>query len=328
MESNSLVNSLQMLLPELVELQVSKNIDHLNVTQLTELLNYISHHRLSENSSLNIVNALALRSQHLDGEQAKTILWSLSSPILSIPKEYQEVLLENSTREFVENIHQFNFYTVVTTLGKMINRYLDDTIECERFYDEKLYHSCGDFVIAKDLGFEKATFLQRRLNRLGFVNIKLLEYMLNEMEKDSELLTNCKTISLITLISTLSQANFKPKNWTNIRSLILEMVMHLNDNQSNLPWVKISIELLSLGIEYAPIWDKVFSDEFLKMDLKRDRRKRLLRILELYQHVKVLTDYDVDRRISSKYLAEAKEELFSIVEHPLQMYLGEFFMIF
>ncbi|XP_037034884.1 uncharacterized protein LOC119073484 [Bradysia coprophila] len=321
MESNRLVDSLQMLLPELVQLQVSKNIDHLNVTQLTELLNYISHHRLSEQCTVNILNALILHHQNLNGEQAKTIVWSLSSPILSIPMAYRDALLESSIREFVKNINQFDFGTVLITLAKMINRYLDDTIEYEKFYNEGLYYECTDFVVTNDLGFEKATFLQRRLNRLGFVNIELLEYMLNEMEKNAKLVINCKTTSLITLVTTLSQANYKPKNWNNVRPLILERLSLVNDNRSNLPWVKVSIELLSLGIECPSIWDKVFSNEFLKLDLKRDRRKRLLRILELYQHVKVFTDYNVDKRINMKYLTEAKQELFSIMEHPMQQYL-------
>ncbi|KAG4071490.1 hypothetical protein HA402_011644 [Bradysia odoriphaga] len=318
MESNRLVDSLQMLLSELVQLQVNKNIDHLNVIQLTELLNYISHHRLSGQCTINTLNALILHRHNLNGEQAKTIVWSLSSLTLSIPMAYRDALLESSIRVFVENINQFDFGTVLITLAKMINRYLDDTIEYEKFYNEDLYYKCTDFVVTNDLGFEKATILQQRLNRLGFVNIKLLEYMLNEMEKNAKLVINCKTTSLITLVTALSHANYKPKNWNNVRSLILERLSLVNDKRSNLPWVEMSIELLSLGIECPTIWDKVFSDEFLKSDLKRDRRKRLLRILELYQHVKVFTAYDVDKRINKKYLTEAKQELFSIMEHPMQ----------
>lgn len=323
MDRNALVDTLQLALPVLLQIQIGTKIDYDNVTQLTELLSFVSRYRVNDQCIMNIVNALTLHGADLNLEQARSIVWSLSSSSLRIHNANSDKLLENAIRVMKRDFDKEDFTVLCTTLEKMINKYMYNPSTYEKFYDETLYNKCGDFVVTNDLGFENATFIQRQMNKLGFVHIKLLKYMLREVEKYPGLVMEAKTANLVSLVTALSQANYKPDNWNKIQSLILQSNLLTNEKRLTIPWTKLSIELLSLGIECPSIWDKVFSNQFLQIELARDRNKRLLRMLELHQHVKMISSYNIDNRIDESYVNEAKKFALSIADHPMQQHLGK-----
>ncbi len=322
-KQNALVDALKLALPMLLQIQIGTKIDYENVNQLTELLAFVSRYRVSDQCIMNIVNALTLHGNDLNLEQARSIIWSLSSTKIRIYNSKCEKLLDNAIKATKRDFEQEEFSTMNTTLEKMIEKYMWDPKEYEKFYDEALYNKCADFVVIKDLGFENATYLQRQMNKLGFVNIKMLKYMLREIEKYPGLILEGKTVSLVSLVTALSQANYKPDNWSKIQTLILQSNLLANTKRLTLPWVRLATELLSLGVECPPIWNIIFSKEFLDVEMTRHKSHRLLRILELYQHIKVMTNYNVDHRISEKYLNDAKKLMLSIVECPMQQYVGK-----
>ncbi|XP_037034087.1 uncharacterized protein LOC119072878 [Bradysia coprophila] len=320
MESNPLVDALKIALPTLLQVQISTKIDHENVAQLIELLRFVSQRRVSDPCIRNICAALRLRGEDLSPEQARYVVWSLSSPTLSVPKEYLDKLMEDAIRAMSkEKFGAENILTIGTTLKKMINKYMHDPHEFDKFYNEAFFNKCADAVVMNDLGFEKATFIQRDLNNLGFVHLNMLKYMLQEIEKYPQLIIECKPTSFLTFIAALSSANYKPHNWDKIQQLIMRSNFITEEKRLNLPWTKVALELLSLGIECPTIWDKVFSNEFLAEHLTQRRRERLSRILELYQCL-AITDYNVDGRIDEKFLTEAKM-LQQSIQFPMQRYI-------
>lgn len=150
--------------------------------------------------------------------------------------------------------------------------------------------------------------------------------MIREAVKYPELIIKSKTISLLSFVTALSQANYKPDNWNEIRPLILQSDLLTINKRNMLPWAKLSIELLSLGIECPSIWNNIFNNEFLSTHLSQHRSKRLLRIFELYQHVKVLSDYTVN--MDEMYVNEANKLISSKVNHPLKEYVGMYKIFF
>lgn len=325
MEPNPLVDALLMALPALLQIQIGTKIDYDNVAQLCELLAFVSRNRVSDQCTMNIVNALTMHGVDLNVEQSRRIIWSLSSTSAQIYNPSCEKLLDNAIKAMKRDFEKEDFPTICTTLEKMIGKYLYDQNEFQKFYDETLFNKFADLVVMNDLGFANATFLQRELNKLGFVNIKLLKYMLSEGEKYTQLIVDCKPISLLALVTALSQANYKPENWDKMKSLILQNNLLTNVKRLTIPWSKLSTELLTLGIECPTIWDTVFSNEFLRVNLARDRSPRLLRMLELYQHLKVMTNYNVDSRLDEKYLIEAKQLVLKRASHPMQQHMGKHF---
>lgn len=165
-ESNPLVDALRMALPVLLQIQIGTKIDYENVTQLTDLLRFISRNRVSDQCSMNIVNALTLQGEELNHEQARSVVWSLSKITLQSDHMHYDKLLDNAIKVMNRNFDKEDFVVLNTTLEKMVWKYLTDTNKFERFYDERFYNSCSDFVVANDLGFEKATFIQTDLNRV------------------------------------------------------------------------------------------------------------------------------------------------------------------
>lgn len=328
MKPNPLVDALKLALPLVLQIQIGTKMDYENVAQLVELLMFVSRYRVSDQCIMNIVNGLTLHGEELSLNQAHSILWSLSSTSNQIYKPGCDKLLTNSIKVMKRDFDKEEYSTVCTTLEKMVHKYLYDPSAYEKFYDEALYNKCADFIVLNDLGFEKATFIQNSLNKLGFVNIKLLKYMLKEAEKYPGLVTDGKPISVLSLVSALSHANFKSENWTKIESLIIKSDLLTSNKRLTLPWIKFSIELLTLGIECPKIWDTIFSNKYLDMNLSgQDRSVRLLRLLELYQFIKVMTSYDIDNKIDKKYLIKAKDMMFTRGDHPMQQCLGKFFFV-
>lgn len=330
MESSPLVDALLMALPTLLQIQISTQIDHENTAQLVELLRFVSYRKVSEACIMNICSALILCSENLSPEQAKDVIWSLSSFHLHVPKAHSDKLLEDAIRAICQaNIDEENIATFGKALLKrMTNKYLTDPLEFEAFYSETFFKHCADSVVKNDLGFDNAVSIQSWLNNVNFVHLKLLKYMLQEIEKYPRLIVDCMPYVFVAFVSALSNANFKPVNWDKIKTLILRSDMLRKEKRTDLPWVKLSEELLSLGIECPWIWDRIFNDQFLKQQLRPNvRNKRLLRFLDLYQAV-ALTDYNVEGRIDQKYLNQAKDLKHSIVQCPMQQYIGKSFVLF
>jgi len=187
-----------------------------------------------------------------------------------------------------------------------------------------LYNKLAEFVVTKDLGFENATYMQKQLIKLGFVNLKLMRYMIMEVDNQPELITKSKPICLLTFVCALSQSDYKADKWNDIEQLILQSDLFTNKRiRATLPWAKLSNELLSLGTECPLIWSQIFNDEFLKLNLPQFKNHHLMILLELWQNIKVLTDYNISS--DSKYLDAAKKLVFSQNNFPLKPYIESAF---
>lgn len=151
----------------------------------------------------------------------------------------------------------------------------------------------------------------------SFINMKLLKYMLEEVTCNPHQLNVAPPISVLSLVRALSNANYKPDNWDEFYPLILQSKF-LTSEQIHLPWTRFAIELLSLGVECPTLWNKIFSFEFLNQYMDRDDRYiDLIMLLDLYQHTRVLTTYDVDT-IDHKYLNQAKRVTVLKENYPLK----------
>lgn len=165
LESNALVNALHKALAVVLETQIYTKIDYENVHELTQLLSFVGRNRINDRCTIFIVKTLSLRGQILNVEQARRIIWALSSVKLPEDLDYY-TLLGRSLNVLKINFANEEFEAINTTLQKMVQKFLTDRTKFDKFYDEQLYSMCAEFVVLNDLGFEEATFIQRALNKV------------------------------------------------------------------------------------------------------------------------------------------------------------------
>ncbi|KAJ6625240.1 hypothetical protein Bhyg_16521, partial [Pseudolycoriella hygida] len=309
LDRTPLVEALQIALPLLLQIQIGTKIDYENVSELTELLHFACEHRVSDQCVMNIVNSLILHGEDLSVEQSRSILWSLSDRSFRVNNANCEKLLENAMRAMKRNINREDHKELNTTVDRLIFKYLDDPSKNVKFYDEFLFNTCSDLVVENDLGFENATCLQKEFNKIGFINFKMLNYIIKEVYKYPDLLIEGHQTNVIAFITSLTYANLKSDDLQKIKSIILKSNFLTKNHSLKLQWHRISTELLSLGIECPRIWDIVFSSHFMKLHLQKNKQKFVLRTVQLYQALKVLTDYNVDDKISENLLADVLKML-------------------
>nr|CAD7394949.1 unnamed protein product [Timema cristinae] len=116
----------------------------------------------------------------------------------------------------------------------------------------------------------------------GHVSMDLLDYLCERVVENGTLLENCRPATLISLISALAIANYKPENWGCIKDSLLKNPL-LQDEKLELPWIKISVNLALLDCFFNPLLERVFQENFLKTFL--DRKNNLL------DHLQLLTLY-------------------------------------
>lgn len=129
---------------------------------------------------------------------------------------------------------------------------------------------------------------------------------------------------MFTFVSALSNASYVTTDWAVLEENILKNGIFKND-RIELPWMKFSLELLSLGTFHEQLTRRLFSDEFL--DKFFDREKNTIDyflLLMFYQGVKLLRPDYSGPFPAQKYLEHARK-LNVITDLPLAPSLNYIF---
>lgn len=316
-EPSPLVDALKLSLPMLFQIQVPLKMDHENVPQLTELLQFVAKNRVSDKIAMNIISALTMHGENLSPDEARSIIWSLSDTKRFHPGH--EKLLRNSLMVFKNNLTYFSFDHLESTLGKLIDKFMQKNAA---FYDEEFYAKCVDYVIERDVGFVNGVYVLKKLNKIGYVDLRLLDYVASKIVQKPTTLSEARPSVLFTLVTAFSSANYKTANWNLIQGAIKENSL-LRSTKNEFPWMRFSVELISLGIYDKNLIEKIFSDEFLDCHLSRDYNLLdYLQFLTLYQSV-VLMHPEYDGNLPSKrHLDLAIEFNFEKTDFPLSKFLS------
>lgn len=134
-----------------------------------------------------------------------------------------------------------------------------------------------------------------------------------------EFLINAKPTVLLTYVTAVSTANYKPQQWDIITTFINKNEL-MNLHKNGLPWIKFSLELLSIGVYNINSLSKLFNYDFLHKLLMREYNTLdYLQLLLLYQGVCTLIhDYD-GSVIDDYFINKAIEITFAKQECPLKI---------
>lgn len=171
------------------------------------------------------------------------------------------------------------------------------------------------------MGFvDKVDFLKKFQ---AFIDLRLLDYIASKVVQKPTDLSEAKPSQLFTFVSAFSTANYTTTdNWDLIKNTIKENSL-LRSEKNELPWMKFSLELFSIGCYDKNLIEKLFSDEFLDRHLSRDYNLLdYLQFLVLYQSVALLhPEYDGNLP-NKKHLDQAIEFNFEKNEFPLSKLLS------
>lgn len=314
-DSTPLVEALRIALPMLMQIQLGTKMDHDNPAQLTDLLQFATRNSLSEQARMNIVAALTLHGTDLTLDEARSIVWSLTD--LKTFSDTHERLLHNCMDVLCDSLARLPFDIVETTLTKMVVKYAQHRVAA--FYDEEFYGRCAQYVIDKDVGFLNALYIQRKFNRINFVNIELIEYITEKICAQPELLVDASPSALLTYISAMSQSYYKPAAWDSLKPLLQRNAFVSGPPRPEKPWLRFVLELIALDVCDEQRVSALCEASFLKQHLQRSQNTLdMLQLLLLHQVVELLIPGYSGERLPAQLVEKAMHIQLQRQETPLR----------
>lgn len=127
----------------------------------------------------------------------------------------------------------------------------------------------------------------------SYISLPLLDYLSEKIANKAELLTEAKPIAIFTYVAAISTANYKPMYWESIKPLFAKNSL-LQSDFNELPWIKFTLELLSIDVYNSNLIGRIFSNTFLEKYLRQDNKfLDHMQLLLLFQSVKIFyPEYD------------------------------------
>uniref|UniRef100_A0AAG5CZZ4 RAP domain-containing protein n=2 Tax=Anopheles atroparvus TaxID=41427 RepID=A0AAG5CZZ4_ANOAO len=276
LDRTPLVEALQIALPMLLQVQIGYKLDHENVQQLVDLLDFVSLHKVNDRTVMNIVSSLTLHGTNLTAEQAINALKALASFQTFLP-QYGK-LLQNVFSVLEHQIDQLPFKMLDYTLKKVLDKNLD---HFPMFYHEPFLKSCAQYAIDKDVGLLNALYVLKKLNKISFLHIPLLDYIASHANNISLVPTS----GIITIVAGFSNANYKPDNWEMVKQ---EIARNTTITHPSIPWIRYNLELLSLDIFNSQLITHWLDPKSLETSMARNVLVDYLQLSELGQTLKLL----------------------------------------
>ncbi|ETN59204.1 hypothetical protein AND_009201 [Anopheles darlingi] len=271
-----LVEALQIALPMLLQVQIGYKLDHENVEQLVSLLEFVSLHRVNDRTVMNIVSALTLHGTKLSPEQAIVTLKALATFPTFLPQ--YEKLLQNVFTVLGRDLGRLSFKMIDYVLKKVMDKNLD---QLPMFYHEQFLTQCAQYVIDNDVGLLKALYILKKLNKISFLHVPLLDYVARH-EGNVSLVPQS---GIITIVAGFSNANYAPSNWATLRQ---EIARNSTITNSAMPWIRYNLELLSLDIFNEELLAHWLEPKTLETSMSRNVVVDYLQLAELAQTLRLL----------------------------------------
>lgn len=308
LEKTPLVEALMMALPMLFQIQMGLKIDRENVRELSDCLYFATRNQVNSKCITIIVTALTLHGENLKPMEAANILRGLCD-VKPVNVKYHK-LVKNCFNVLSQNINSLQFKTISSVLSKGID-------SNSMFYNAEYFDKCATFVVEHDGGLYDALSILKKFNDISYLNFELLNYVLSKLIIDPKLIETATPGYLMTLVSGLSIANYSPPEWHILMENVLRNPL-FESQKLEFPWLKLTVELLSIGCNRPDLIQKVFNPDFLERFLERKNAVDYFFLLMLYQNVKTSKESRYEGPWpDQEYLKEA-ENLIVVPELPLE----------
>ncbi|XP_049279451.1 uncharacterized protein LOC125761907 [Anopheles funestus] len=306
LDRTPLVEALQIALPMLLQIQIGYKLDHENVQQLVELLEFVSQHKVNDRTVMNIVSALTLHGTSLSPEQAINALKALSSFHAFLPQ--YEKLLQNVFAVLERDLDEVPFKMIDFVLKKVMDKNLD---YFPMFYYEPFLKRCAQYAVDHDIGLMNALYMLKKFNKISFLHIPLLDYIAAHADK----LSIVPTSGIITIVAGFSNANYRPDNWEMIKT---EIARNSTITTGSIPWIRYNLELLSLDIFNLQLLSHWLDPQALDANMARNVLVDYLQLTELGQTLSLLYSHQYQCPFPAKqYVEKSVMLMLQNNDHPL-----------
>lgn len=311
MEKTPLTEALKIALPMIFQIQLPLKMDRENIRELNDCLTFATRNHVSEQARTSIVTALTLHGDDLTTLEAAYTL-RLMCDLRPYNAAYDKLIL-NCFAILNRNFHDLYFSTLDSILTKVVDRYnFHEAI----FYNEEFMQKCAEFVIKNNLDVYKVFPLLKKYNKLSFVNIELLDYLMSKLACDPKMLEDVTPGYILTLVGALSTANYVPVEWKIIQEYVFRNPLFEN-KRVDLPWLKFVLDLLVLDVWRPDLIERIFQPDFLRQYFARENNQLdYCLLLILYQVVNTLKKNEYKGPLpGDNYLIKAEE--FSVNDDQL-----------
>lgn len=163
-EKNHLVDALKLALPLAFQIHLPLELDERDLPLLRDMLLYCCSHDLPDRCINNVVTGLLLHDQTINAQMAKSIIWALCSincTEQAFPTRFQ--LLHICCDILTHSIESLSYDDVLRTAARLKGRILEKHPE---YYHQQLMDAIANYVINKDVEFEKGLLIARVLSRI------------------------------------------------------------------------------------------------------------------------------------------------------------------
>ncbi|XP_041764693.1 uncharacterized protein LOC121589676 [Anopheles merus] len=306
LDRTPLVEALQIALPMLLQIQIGYKLDHENVQQLVDLLEFVSQHKVNDRTVMNIVSALTLHGTNLSPEQATNALKALASFHNFLP-QYGK-LLQNVFAVLERDLDELPFKMLDYVLKRVLEKNLE---HYPMFYHEPFLKRCAQYAVDHDIGLLNALYLLKKLNKISFLHIPLLDYIAAHAGK----LSIVPTSGIITIVAGFSNANYRPPGWETIKE---EIARNSTITTGSIPWIRYNLELLSLDIFNPQLLAHWLNPQALEANMARNVLVDYLQLTELGQTLRLLYGGQYQGAYPAKHYVEKSVMLMlQNNDHPL-----------
>ncbi|XP_046423643.1 uncharacterized protein LOC124181288 isoform X1 [Neodiprion fabricii] len=300
-ESSPLSEALKIAVPIILETRLKNKMLNTNDMQdLTVALNFMHKNSITDRKIMQfIIDSICKQGQNMTVSQATEIFKTLSN-LKYLPHNYQEVV-QNVQQVFTDNMKQLSYFKIVNILNRM---YKAIVIRPNmKFYNEELLDACGNAAIAGNMEFSKGVKILNQLCYLGHMHVPLMDYLIAEYFQNPGVLLKCSKKIVMCFVISLASFNYKPMFWKSMQPTILEIVH--KDQVESTKLLEFAVNLAVFDCFEPNMIDKLFSENFLKSELSRNKYRTHWNVLLLYQSVQTLCLIPVKKSPPRRILEDA-----------------------
>uniref|UniRef100_A0A182QAP2 RAP domain-containing protein n=1 Tax=Anopheles farauti TaxID=69004 RepID=A0A182QAP2_9DIPT len=255
-------------------IQIGYKLDHDNVQQLVELLEFVSQHKVNDRTVMNIYGKL----------------------------------LQNVFAALERDLDHLPFKMLDYVLKKVLDKNLE---HYPMFYHEPFLKRCAQYAVDNDIGLLNALYMLKKMNKISFLHIPLLDYIASHGSK----LSLIPTSGIITIVAGFSNANYIPSNWDTVKE---EILRNSSIKNPSIPWIRYNLELLSLDIFNAKLLTHWLDPQLLEASMSRNVLMDYLQLTELGQTLRLLYSERYQGPYPAKHYQEKSVTLMlQNNDHPL-----------
>ncbi|XP_050527308.1 uncharacterized protein LOC126897620 [Daktulosphaira vitifoliae] len=274
-----LVDALKLALPIVFETQIRyKMVENLHLE--IEFLNYITKHRLSQNTFDLVMSRIVKHFDQINPSLVKNLVCSLYSygfsteQYINIINKCLNILITHSDSYLTVN-------DIEAVLSKMISKTQN---ESSLFYNEPFSNYIVELLIKKQADFETLSYIIKKFNKIGFVSFKLLNHMTCLLIASPHILSEIKFGNLLSYIAGCAIADYIPPGFYELQPNILKR-LNLQKDVLELPWLILALDLVILECWSEELINRIFSRSFLQSFLSRDNQLDYYTLVQLYRAV-------------------------------------------